>query len=121
MESGSDSDEDIVGNAVDMIDMEEAQKEKDNKEVVYCVHLRYQQRTTRKGYTIIEGMPDDIDCKKVLKAFKKMLNCNGALKKDKKNPKTSVILLQGDHRDSVEKFLLEEGIVSKEEIKKHGH
>ena len=120
MDSGSEGD-DIVGDAVNMIDMEEADKNEKNKEVVYCVHLRYQQRTTRKGYTIIEGMPDDIDCKKVLRGFKKIFSCNGALKKDKKNTDTHVILLQGDHREDVRKFLMEEGIVSKDEIKMHGH
>mmetsp|Transcript_22336 Transcript_22336/g.19836 ORF Transcript_22336/g.19836 Transcript_22336/m.19836 type:complete len:121 (+) Transcript_22336:40-402(+) len=120
MDSDSDNG-DIIGNAVDMIDMEEAEKENNQKEVVYCVHLRYQQRTMRKGYTIIEGMPDDIDCKKVLKSFKKIFSCNGALKADRNNQNTKVILLQGDHRDDIEKFLLEEGIVSSDEIKKHGH
>ena len=69
MDSDSDTG-DLVNDAVEMIDMEEAAKEKKSKEVVYCVHLRYQQRTARKGYTIVEGMPSDIDCKKVLKAFK---------------------------------------------------
>ncbi len=118
-----DENDDIVGNAVDMIDMmEEDEKEKSKKkDFLYCVHLRFQQRTVHKGYTIIEGMPEDIDCKKILKHFKKQLSCNGALKKDTNNPDSNIILLQGDHRDDVEKFLLEEGIVSKEEIKKHGH
>ncbi len=120
MDSDSDNN-DIIGNAVDMIDMEENEKADKEKEVVYCVHLRYQQRTTRKGYTIIEGMPDDIDWKKVLKAFKKIFSCNGALKNDRANPNTKVILLQGDHRDEVEQFLVEEGIVRKDEVKKHGH
>ena len=121
MDDISDEDnDDIVGNAVDMIDMMEEDENK-KKEVAYCVHLRYQQRTTYKGYTIIEGMPGDIDCKRVLRHFKKTLSCNGALKKDPKNPDSNIILLQGDHRDDVEKFLLEEGIVSKDEIKKHGH
>ena len=117
MDSGSDQD-DVIGDAVDMIDMEEAEKAT-KKEKIWCVDLRYQQRTNRKGYTIIQGMPDDIDCKKVLKHFKKLFSCNGALKADKNNKNTNVILLQGDHRSEVEKFLLEEGIVSSEEIKMH--
>ena len=35
------------------------------------VHVRIQARTARKSLTLIEGMPQDIDLKKVLRYFKK--------------------------------------------------
>lgn len=52
-------------------------------EIKYLVHIRVQQWTTRKSYTIVEDMPEDIDLKKVVWAFKKILKCNGCVKNDK--------------------------------------
>lgn len=83
------------------------------------IHLHYQQRTTRKCLTIVQGLPYDLDLKKILRAWKKDYNCNGAIHKDEENT-DGVIQLQGDKRKDVAKFLVEEGIASKEEIKIHG-
>lgn len=41
------------------------------------VHLHFQQRTTRKCLTLVQGLPDDLDLKKILRAFKKAWCCNG--------------------------------------------
>ena len=38
----------------------------------FYVELNYQQRTTRKCLTIIQGLDDDIDEKKVIKTLKKV-------------------------------------------------
>lgn len=83
------------------------------------VHIWVQQWTTRKSYTIVEDMPEDIDLKKVVRAFKKILKCNGCVKNDKQGK--LIILLQGDKRDEVKDFLLSEGIVKEDEIQVHGH
>eukprot|EP00347_Sterkiella_histriomuscorum_P021321 403334410 len=82
------------------------------------VHLHYQQRTARKCLTIIQGLADDLDYKKILRAFKKLFNCNGTIVEDEEMG--TVIQLQGDNRKSVAKFLVEEGIATVEEIKIHG-
>ena len=46
------------------------------------IHLHYQQRTARKCLTIIQGLPDDLDFKKILRAYKKLFNCNGTIVED---------------------------------------
>lgn len=83
------------------------------------IHLHYQQRTARKCLTIIQGLPDDLDYKKILRAYKKDFSCNGTIHEDEEMG--TVIQLQGDKRKDVAKFLLEEGIATKEEIKIHGY
>ena len=82
------------------------------------IHLHYQQRTTRKCITIIQGLPDDLDDKKLLRAFKKMFHCNGTIVEDEE--KGMIIQLQGDFRKALALFFIEEGIATKEEIKIHG-
>jgi translation initiation factor 1 len=44
--------------------------------------LRIQQRNGRKTLTTIQGIPSDIDQKKLLKAFKKVFACNGNIVND---------------------------------------
>mmetsp|Transcript_42356 Transcript_42356/g.64998 ORF Transcript_42356/g.64998 Transcript_42356/m.64998 type:complete len:107 (+) Transcript_42356:29-349(+) len=51
-------------------------KEQRKKEMV---HIQFQQRTTRKGMTIIQGLPDDLDFKKIVRHMKKVWNCNGTV------------------------------------------
>ena len=80
--------------------------------------LHYQQRTTRKCLTIVQGLPDDLDDKKLLRAFKKMFHCNGTVVEDEE--KGLIIQLQGDFRRVLAQFFIEEGIATKEEIKIHG-
>ncbi len=80
--------------------------------------MYYQARTARKCLTLIQGLPDDLDFKKIVRAFKKFYNCNGTIVEDEE--KGTIIQLQGDHRKDVARFFLEEGIATKEEIKIHG-
>ena len=82
------------------------------------IHIQFQQRTTRKCMTIVQGLPDDLDMKKINRYFKKTWNCNGAVIDDEEHG--SVIQLQGDHRKAVADFLQREGIADKKEIKIHG-
>ena len=82
------------------------------------IHLHYQQRTTRKCITIIQGLTEDLDEKKILRAFKKMFHCNGTTVEDEEKGK--IIQLQGDFRKAVAQFFVEEGIAAKDEIKIHG-
>ena len=84
----------------------------------FMVHIQFQQRTTRKCLTLIQGLPDDLDFKKLVRHFKKLWNCNGTVIDD--DEWGQVIQLQGDSRNQVAQFLLEEGLATKEQIKKHG-
>eukprot|EP00736_Rhodelphis_marinus_P008430 Rmarinus@m.29918 len=100
-------------------------------------HIRIQQRNRKKCLTTVDGIPKDIDHKKVLKAFKQMFSCNGNIVKAgggedgsgeesgsdedaKSAKKRKIIQLQGDHRSDVAKFLAEEEIIPKENIRIHG-
>lgn len=82
------------------------------------VHIRIQQRNGRKSLTTVQGLPDEVDFKKVLKAFKKQFCCNGTVVEDPELGK--VIQLQGDQRKNVSQFLIDEGIVKKSIVKIHG-
>ncbi|CAG9332410.1 unnamed protein product [Blepharisma stoltei] len=84
------------------------------------VHIRIQQRNNRKCLTLIEGMPADIDLKKVLRYFKKTFSCNGTIVNNEENDE-KIIQLTGDNRSQVAEFLKEECIVPEDCIKIHGH
>jgi translation initiation factor 1 len=69
--------------------------------------------------TKIEGMAADLDLKKIMRYWKKELHCNGNIQFDEE--RGFVIILQGDWREEVRQFLVEECINTKEEIRIHGH
>ena len=46
------------------------------------IHIQFQQRTTRKCLSIIQGLPEDLDLKKIVRHFKKTYQCMGAVVKD---------------------------------------
>ena len=83
------------------------------------VHIRAQQRTTRKYYTIVEDMPEDIDLKKVANHLKKILKTSCSIKDNKKDG-GKVILLTGDFREEIKSFLIDQGIVKEDEVTVHG-
>ena len=66
----------------------------------------------------IQGVADEVDKKKLVKAFKKEFACNGAVTTNKELGE--IILLQGDHRKDVVAFLAKNNIAKKENIKVHG-
>lgn len=80
--------------------------------------IRLQQRNGRKTLTTVQGLPKDIDQKRVLKAFKKDFACNGTIIEHEEMGE--VIQLQGDHRVKVTNMLVEEGVAKREDIKIHG-
>lgn len=82
------------------------------------IHIRVQQRNGRKCITTVQGLHQDLDLKKILKALKKQECCNGTVVEDEEMG--AVLQLQGDQRDSVAKFLTEMEIVEAAKIKKHG-
>ncbi|KAI8612306.1 translation initiation factor SUI1 [Chytriomyces sp. MP71] len=82
------------------------------------IHIRIQQRNGRKTLTTVQGLADEIDPKKVLKAFKKDFACNGNIIEDEEHGEC--IQLQGDQRSKVLQFLVEQDISTKDKIKVHG-
>ncbi|XP_059277286.1 protein translation factor SUI1 homolog [Lycium ferocissimum] len=88
------------------------------------VHIRIQQRNGKKSLTTIQGLrleglrKEYLSFEKILKNLKKDLCCNGNVVQDKELGK--VIQLQGDQRKNVSQFLVNAGIVKKDQIKIHG-
>ncbi|XP_054671732.1 eukaryotic translation initiation factor 1b isoform X1 [Grus americana] len=82
------------------------------------IHIRIQQRNGRKTLTTVQGIADDYDKKKLVKAFKKKFACNGTVIEHPEYGE--VIQLQGDQRKNICQFLLEIGIVKEEQLKVHG-
>ena len=84
----NDSNEDVMEgagayNPFDNTQTEEKSGAQNNNEK-NDIHLFYQKRTARKGLTLVQGMPEDLDLHKICQAFKKMWHCNGNDVKDKK-------------------------------------
>ncbi|KAL0231223.1 hypothetical protein GEMRC1_010628 [Eukaryota sp. GEM-RC1] len=81
------------------------------------IHIRAIQRKN-KWVTIIEGLPNIFDYRKILKVLRQDLFCNGTVVDDKVYG--NVITLQGDHRHNVKLFLLHEDLCEEPEIHIHG-
>ncbi|KAG6572304.1 hypothetical protein SDJN03_29032, partial [Cucurbita argyrosperma subsp. sororia] len=82
------------------------------------VHVRIQQRNGRKSLTTVQGLKKEFSYNKILKDLKKEFCCNGTVVQDPELGQ--VIQLQGDQRKNVSTFLVQAGIVKKENIKIHG-
>ena len=72
-----------------------------------------------KCITTVAGLADDLDIKRICKAFKKNFSCNGAIQKDEETD-GEVIQLSGDQRTNVMDFLTDQEICLKDEIVLHG-
>ena len=76
-------------------------EELDNEEIRIVVRL--EMRRFRKPTTLIEGLdPKRSDLPKIAHELKTKLACGG-------NAKDKIIILQGDHRDSVKERLIQLG------------
>ncbi|KZV22398.1 hypothetical protein F511_19731 [Dorcoceras hygrometricum] len=82
------------------------------------VHIRIQQRNGKKSLTTVQGLKKEFSYEKILKDVKKEFCCNGNVVHDKELGK--VIQLQGDQRKNVSQFLINAGLVKKDQIKIHG-
>lgn len=82
------------------------------------VHVRIQQRNGRKSLTTVQGLKKEYNYNKILKDFKKEFCCNGTVVQD--SELGQVIQLQGDQRKNVSQFLVQAGLVKKDNIKIHG-
>lgn len=82
------------------------------------VDIRITQRTKWKRFTVCEGLPDELNFEKVARALKKNFSCNAFIKDSPKHGK--VIQMQGNHKDSLIRFLTETGICSEKNIRVHG-
>ncbi|KAK7815027.1 hypothetical protein U0070_024370 [Myodes glareolus] len=82
------------------------------------IHIRIQQRNGRKTLTTVQGIADDYDKKKLVKAFKKKFACNGTVIEHPEYGE--VIQLQGDQCKNICQFLIEIGLAKDDQLKVHG-
>jgi translation initiation factor 1 len=82
------------------------------------VHVRVQQRNGRKCITTVAGLANDLDVKRICKAFKKNFSCNGSVENDEEAGE--VVQLSGDQRTNVKSFLVDQEICFGENIVLHG-
>ena len=86
------------------------------------IDIRFQKIGPR-SITLIEGLDDDLDLRRISKAMKKQFNCAASIHKDKEEKE--IIKLQGDHRQSVRDWIIAQGILSEAEadqrIMMHGN
>jgi translation initiation factor 1 len=82
------------------------------------IHIRIQQRNGRKTLTTVQGIADQFDKKKLVRAFKKEFACNGTVVDHAEYGE--VIQLQGDQRNNVCTFLTKIGIAKEDQLKIHG-
>lgn len=87
------------------------------------IHIRFQKNGPR-SITLLEGLDAELDLKRIAKAMKKGFSCASSVHTDEKTQE-SYIKLQGDHRDNIREWLLQEKIVeaseAKERIVIHGY
>lgn len=106
-------------NLIDFDDiMNENKKEHDDIINPNIVNLWIIKRSTRKTQTLISGLDQNLDLKKLVSAWKNLFNCSGSIKTDDNNNK--YIKLSGDQREKIKNFLIEEEIVKKQNIKIRG-
>ncbi|XP_040599806.1 eukaryotic translation initiation factor 1-like [Mesocricetus auratus] len=82
------------------------------------IQIRNQQRNGRKTLTTVQGIADDFDEKKLVKAFKKKFACNGTVIEHPEYGE--VIQLQGDQYKSTRQFMRETGLAEDDQLKAHG-
>lgn len=102
--------DDIIKDPIDQIPIGKSEQK---------IHIRLKQRNARQSQTLVEEMPSDLDLKKITKAMRKTFSCMGSVCKT--NDDKPYILFSGDQRDTVKKFLMDNGIAGENEIIRHGH
>jgi translation initiation factor 1 len=76
-------------------------------------HIRVQQRNGRKCITSLDGLEEDLDLKRICKAMRNAFSCNGTVAQ--KEDGSEVIQLQGDQRETIKQWLLDQQIILKNE------
>lgn len=78
------------------------------------IHIRLQDQKNRK-LTIIEGLDNDLDQKRISKAMERAFSCSSKVNVDTDG--NEVIVLQGDQRMNVKEWLLAQEILTQQEAK----
>lgn len=82
------------------------------------IHIRIQQRNGRKTLTTVTGLPKEFDLKRILKVLKKEFATNGTIVDD--DEVGQVIQFQGDQRQKIHDFIVNDLDIKKDKVKIHG-
>lgn len=74
------------------------------------VYIRLVQVSGRQSVTVIIGLDEELDLKQILRAMKRTMACNGAVKEGN-------IQLQGDHRTDAARWLVQQKIVEGRDLR----
>jgi len=95
----------------------------DNEEIkTICEHtieIMVTKRNNRKFYTDIKGINEKFNYDKILKEIKRKFSCNGSVKIDKGDNKR-FIQLNGDQKENLFNFIIQEDIAPINKIKIRG-
>jgi translation initiation factor 1 (eIF-1/SUI1) len=72
----------------------------------------------RKCITTIQGLPEDLDLRKIARALKKTFQCNGTVNNDEELGE--IIQLSGDQRTNVREFFVDQEVCHDDQIVIHG-
>lgn len=78
------------------------------------LHIRIQKRNGKKCITTIQGFEEDLDVKRICKAMRKKFSCNGNVTQNEEDL-DEVIQLQGDQRENVKQWMLDNEVIAKNE------
>ncbi|XP_042636405.1 eukaryotic translation initiation factor 1-like [Orycteropus afer afer] len=82
------------------------------------IHIRIQQRNSKKILTTVNRIADDYDKKKLRRVFKKKFACNGTVIEHPEYREVSQ--LQGGQCKNICQFLVETGLAKDKQLKVHG-
>ena len=82
------------------------------------IWLRQRNRSGRKYITEVEGLAKDLNLKKIMRYWRHDFHCS--VTKIKNIEGKTILKLQGNQQDNINKFLLDEKIIDKSMIKIHG-
>ncbi len=77
------------------------------------------QRNSRKSITKIEGLSTSLDMKKIIKELQQKVQSSGSISEVEGHGK--VILFQGDKRNEIIKYLVDNNYVNRDNIKLMGY
>ncbi len=75
------------------------------------IHIRFQQVSGKRSLTLLEGLDASLDLDKICSAMRKAFACNGTVQEN------TIIQLQGDHRENIRRWLIDQCIYSAKELK----
>jgi len=78
------------------------------------IHIRFQKIGPR-ALTIIEGLDEDLDQRRIAKAMAKGFSCSTSVHQDKDG--NDIIQLQGDQRENIIEWLVVQEILTEQEKK----